>query len=69
MNKLNDNCKGCHNKGSCERYEGIVREIDISKCPCIECLIKGVCSEPCEDFKELFKFFSWVKKYDQDVYI
>ena len=68
-----ENCEGCNSKDNCERYTDIMRTIDVEECPCIECLIKGMCKDPCDDFIKLFeKYYEkaylarvwWIKKYD-----
>ena len=44
-------CNGCYTHDICrssntqtEQYEAYI------KCPCIKCLIKGVCDRPCEEY-------------------
>lgn len=65
-------CKGCNSKDNCEKYTDIMRKIDVDKCVCKQCLIKGMCKDPCDDFIKLFaKYYDkahltrvwWIKKY------
>lgn len=42
----------------CRRGENCIIKLFMDKqreCPCLLCLIKGVCINPCEDRKEIFK--------------
>ena len=70
-------CRGCRSEDNCKHYVNIMKKIDVDKCACIECLIKGMCNEPCDDFINLFKKHYadnsgkgylarvwWIKKYD-----
>jgi len=71
-----ENCKGCKSKDNCEKYIDVMKEVDISKCVCRKCLIKGMCRDPCDDFINLFKkyyeknrrgylaYVWWIKKYE-----
>lgn len=41
-------CEGCTESGSCTtQCKGSVA---INECPCQECLVKSMCTEPCEAF-------------------
>jgi hypothetical protein len=43
-----DDCKGCNLYGLC--YGIHVLKCDNSKCPCMTCLIKGICNQRCTKF-------------------
>ncbi len=69
-------CKGCRSEPSCKKYVYAMKKIHINKCVCRICLIKGVCSDPCDDFTNLFKnyyegkyltYIWWIKKYRKDM--
>ena len=47
----NSNCIGCKTNNICDKQE----QTDLYKCPCSICLIKGVCNNSCEDYRE-FQF-------------
>lgn len=68
-----EHCKGCKSKDNCEKYIDMMKEVDIGKCVCRECLIKGICKDPCDNFINLFKkcykkaYLTrvwWIKKHD-----
>lgn len=72
---MEENCRGCRSEPNCKRYTDIMSKIDIDECVCRECLIKGMCSEPCNDFIKLFeKYYEkqhlirvwWIKKYNYE---
>lgn len=48
MNVNDCNCKGCNLYEVC--YAIHVLKCDIKKCPCITCLIKGICNQRCVEF-------------------
>ncbi len=39
-------CEGCYVTDTC-----VVEGRDVSKCPCLRCIIKMVCNDPCEEFE------------------
>jgi hypothetical protein len=61
LSELQPECKGCatlYEKGFgtdyCQLYyKGKVKDVN---CPCFECLIKGVCEESCNNFKEFIEY-------------
>ncbi len=48
MKPNNNECKGCLIEGLC----GYKHAAKIKKCPCVICLIKGVCRSPCEGYTQ-----------------
>lgn len=42
---MNEKCNVCFNRWVCEWDDSI----NVNKCPCINCLVKRMCSEICED--------------------
>ena len=51
---MNDDCRGCETlspKGHCNN-ELVPHISDIDACPCINCIIKSMCSFGCEKFNE-----------------
>jgi len=48
-------CKGCRSEVNCRKHTDIISRVDIAKCSCVTCLVKGVCNDPCENFKDFFK--------------
>ena len=66
------NCFGCfkHNDKSCYMRVGfLTRKKESIICPCVDCLVKSMCSDICEEFNEyrylLYKEMSW-KHYDYE---
>jgi hypothetical protein len=51
-------CDGCYVKNTC-----VTEGRDISGCPCLICLIKMVCDNPCEEF-ETFHDYMWESHAD-----
>lgn len=52
---MTNECEGCRsfNKNhSCEAW--IQDTTNEDKCPCSTCLVKGICKEACEDFKNMY---------------
>ena len=45
---MKENCKGCLIEGAC----GYKHAAKTKKCPCMICLVKGVCSSPCEEYNQ-----------------
>lgn len=47
----NKKCKGCKYAGTCRYSSYIIEEIE---CPCVTCLIKGICSTwiECESWEK-----------------
>jgi hypothetical protein len=50
-------CKGCNgfNEHTNACMELMLVEKDGQECPCIKCLIKGICGVSCEDFVKFYK--------------
>lgn len=46
-------CRGCLVKGDCD-YEHMA---ETSKCPCMICLVKGVCQKICDDHNQFTERF------------
>jgi len=46
------NCKGCHSDRKVCKFMSTHSkgEHDLNKCPCMMCLIKVVCTTPCEEY-------------------
>jgi hypothetical protein len=55
-----DDCKGCGSKCLAESFPE-----ESIKCPCIICLIKVTCFDPCKDWHRFFYNFSDTKEYQQ----
>jgi len=50
---INNDCIGCiENNGGCH-VEWLSRKGWKVSCPCSKCLIKVLCSDPCEDWNEI----------------
>ncbi len=53
MTKINS-CKGCHtytHTDTAPRCDlSLVKRVD--KCPCRICLIKGICTTPCDEYED-----------------
>ncbi len=49
---MKGNCKGCHSSGEICKFLSVHSKSKhvFKKCPCMMCLIKGVCDTPCEEF-------------------
>lgn len=43
-------CKGCRVNPTC--LLTVKPLVYIEKCPCMDCIVKMMCVEPCEDFKK-----------------
>lgn len=67
-------CVGCHDYGTIEQAGHLdlyVRSCPIEypilssgrKCPCIDCLVKGVCTTPCRKYK------IYLPKSDKEVHL
>ncbi len=55
MDKIKNECKGCGSCGakimrSCRA--GLKPHLKSGDCPCLTCLIKGICTIVCEDFTQ-----------------
>ena len=57
---MENDCKGCSSISiltSCKG--GVLPHIKSGDCPCLNCLVKGMCNQICEDFKRYKnKFYS-----------
>jgi len=55
MNEIYEECKGCGVINKCglkPKYKTIKEE-----CPCINCLVKGICRESCKSFDKYVSSF------------
>lgn len=67
MHKYPKECQGCSitrtvpiprsNDSCCVSSFSLLKKI-YTRCPCLKCLIKPICDEPCNDF------FNFIKKND-----
>jgi len=66
--KLNINdCKGCYTKNMCKiiAYVDCTENNNIGECPCGICLIKSICINMCNDYKQFStKFHGFKYKMD-----
>ena len=49
-------CEGCYTKGNCDNYS------KFKDCPCIKCLVKVTCCNPCEEY-EVFSNAQILKEF------
>ncbi len=52
---MDDSCEGCYSYPICFLRKRIILFNIKMKCPCEDCLVKGMCSDTCEPFKNAFK--------------
>jgi len=45
-------------KGTC-----VIEDREISRCPCLICIIKMICNETCEEFETFYKYI-WERYND-----
>ena len=45
-------CEGCYTNSSCYTYSKYTEINAHLKCPCIKCLIKMICDNPCHEYHE-----------------
>ncbi len=47
-----NSCKGCLECGTCDIHPQTYDESKLFKCPCIKCLMKVVCDDPCQEWRD-----------------
>lgn len=53
---MNNECKGCNLEGDC--VDGVKPHFSETKqCPCINCIVKVICHDACEEWKNYLELF------------
>jgi hypothetical protein len=58
---ISEECKGCRLDGNCF-YHLNPKISETVQCPCIDCLVKAMCSEACEEWREYIRLNGSLKK-------
>jgi len=54
-NKMSKGCDGCKCYKECYGGLSVRKCFDSNKCPCCNCIIKGICSKTCAEFNLFIK--------------
>ena len=58
-NSKYNHCKGCSTFEN--RFQCLIYEYVTIHCPCINCLLKTMCNEGCDEFREVYRKYGVIK--------